>query len=58
MNSYEIEKLLELKNNLVTLNEYIKICNSPQINHILYKDDIFHIWTNDNFKFELKIQKL
>ena len=57
MYSHEIEKLLKLRNNLVTLKEYIQIISSPQIDHILYKDDMFYIWTTDNYSFKLKIKK-
>ena len=57
MYSNEIEELLRLRNGLVTLKEYIKIIESPQVDHIIYKDDMFHIWTNDRYYFKLKIRK-
>lgn len=57
MYSYEIEALLRVRNNLVSLKEYIDICESSQIDHIEYKDDIFYIWTNDNYSFKLKIKR-
>lgn len=55
MYSYEIENLLKLKNNLVSIKEYIRICNSSQIDHIKYEDGLFILWTKDNYKFELRI---
>lgn len=49
------EKLLKLKNNLVSINEYIEICNSSQVDHIKYDNGLFYLWTKDNYKFVLKI---
>lgn len=57
MYSWEIEKLLELRNNLVNLKEYEQIIKSPQIDHVLYKGQKFHIWTTDGYKFKLQIRK-
>ena len=57
MYSHEIEQLLKLKNNLVTIKEYLKITESSQIDHIKYDNGIFYLWTTDNYKFVLKIGK-
>lgn len=57
MYSYEIENLLKLKNYLVSIQEYLDIVKSPQIDHIKYENDVFNIWTNDNYNFILKIRK-
>lgn len=57
MYSHEIEKLLKLKNNLVSIREYLEICSSPQVDHIFYENDEFTIWTTDNYKFTLKIKE-
>ena len=57
MYSYEIEMLLKLRNNLVSIKEYIQIISSPQVDHVLYKDNEFHLWTTDNYYFKLKIRK-
>ena len=57
MYSHEIQQLLELRNNLVNLKEYEQIIKSPQIDHVLYKNQSFHIWTNDNYYFKLKIKR-
>lgn len=57
MYSYEIENLLKFRNYLVSIQEYLEICKSIQIDHIKYENDIFTIWTNDNYKFVLKIKK-
>ena len=56
MYSYEIEKLIKLRNGLVTLKEYIEITNSPQVDHVKYENDKFYIWTEDGYKFVLKIK--
>lgn len=57
MYSYEIENLLKLKNYLVSVQEYLDIIKSPQIDHIKYENDTFNMWTNDNYNFTLKIRK-
>lgn len=57
MYSHEIEQLLKLKNNLVTIKEYLKIIESSQIDHIKYDNGLFYLWTTDNYKFVLKIGK-
>lgn len=58
MYSYEIENLLKYKNFLLTAKEYIKILEtSPQINHVIYKNEEIIIWTDDGKKFTLKIRK-
>lgn len=58
MYSYEIEKLLELRNNLVSLKEYEQIIKSPQVDHVLYKNQQFYIWTTDGYQFKLQIRKV
>lgn len=57
MYSYEIENLLKLRNYLVSVQEYLDIIKSPQIDHIKYENDTFNMWTNDNYNFTLKIRK-
>lgn len=58
MYSNEIENLLKYKNFLLTAKEYIKILEtSPQINHVIYKNDEIIIWTEEGKKFVLKIKK-
>lgn len=57
MFSYEIENLLKLRNNLVSLKEYLEITNSPQVDHVKYENDMFYIWTNDGYAFKLQIRK-
>lgn len=57
MYSYEIENLLKLKNYLVSVQEYLEIVKNPQIDHIKYENDMFYMWTNDDYKFTLKIRK-
>ena len=58
MYSNEIENLLKYKNYLLTAKEYIKILEtSPQINHVIYKNDEITIWTEEGKKFILRIRK-
>jgi len=55
--SHEIEELLRIRNNLVTLQEYKWIALSPQIVHIKFENEEFKIKTSDGYKFTLKIWK-
>ena len=55
MYSHEIKELLRLKKNIINVSEYMCIVSSPQIDHIKYIDGMFNIWTNDGYKFELKL---
>lgn len=57
MYSSEIQELLRIRNNLVTIKEYIAITDSPQIDHIKYDNGLFVLWTSDNYRFELKIRR-
>ena len=56
MYSWEIQQLLELKNHLVSVKEYIQIIKSPQIDHIKYCNQQFHIYTNDGYQFVLRVK--
>lgn len=55
MYSKEIEELLKLRNNLVSIKEYIEISNSPQVDHVKFDNGLFYLWTTDNYKFVLKV---
>ena len=57
MYSNEIEKLLKLRNYLISIQEYLEIIKSPQIDHIKYENDTFYIWTTDGYNFTLKIRR-
>ena len=60
MYSWEIQKLIELKNYLIEVEDYLKICStSPQIREIKYNpyDDNFYIETDDNLKIYFKVKK-
>ena len=57
MYSWEIEQLLKIRNNLVSIREYMGICSSPQVDHIFYHNDEFNIWTTDNYKFVFKLKE-
>ena len=57
MYSQEIQKLLELRQNIVSYKEYIEIIKSPQIDHVKYTGDGFRIWTKDGYVFRLSLRK-
>lgn len=59
MYSYEIEQLMQLKNFLIDIKDYCEIVKtSPQIDHIIYKDNNFEMYTNDYYKFKFKIKEI
>ena len=61
MYSWEIQKLLELRNYLLNSEEYLNVCNtSPQINRISYNgyEDNFNMTTKDNYHFKFKVKRL
>ena len=59
MYSWEIEQLLKLRNYLITMDEYIRIVSSKQVNMVKYDpyNNTFYISTADNYNFQLKIKK-
>lgn len=60
MYSWEIQQLMELKNYLINVKEYLKICDtSPQIREVKYDpyQDNFMIETDDNYKVYFKVRK-
>ena len=60
MYSHEILRLLELRNYLLTVQEYLDICKtSTQIREVSYDpfEDSFRINTNDSYNFKFKIKK-
>lgn len=60
MYSHEIQKLLELKQYLISVRDYYNICDtSPQINRIKYESSSndYEIWTNDNYYWKFKLKK-
>lgn len=59
MYSWEIQELVELKNYIITIQDYINIIQtSPQVDHILYNQDHFEMFTEDNYKFKFKIKEI
>ena len=58
MYSHEIAELLKLKKNLITLQDYIKISESSQVNHIKFENEEFTCWTSDNYVFKFRLQSL
>ena len=56
MYSHEIQELLRLKNNLITVRDYLRIIESPQINNIKFDNEKFYIYTNDGYNFAFKVK--
>lgn len=60
MYTWEIQQLMELKNYLINVREYLQICNtSPQIREIKYDpyQNNFIIQTEENYKVYFKVKK-
>ena len=60
MYSHEIQQLMELRNYLLGVKEYLHICNtSPQINYIHYDawQDNFKIATDDRYEWTFKVKE-
>ena len=60
MYSSEIDRLLKIRQNLITCSEYFEILStSPQIDHVKYNpnDDTTEMYTNDNYHFKIKIKQ-
>lgn len=62
MYDWEIEKYLSERNHLLEPNEIMMIQDlkiNPQINHIIYKNCVFKMWsyTGQEFWFESKLEK-
>lgn len=56
MYSKEIEELLRYKKYLITVSDYLRIIESPQIKYIKYNDgNYFTIVTEDKYTFNFKI---
>lgn len=59
MYSKEIQELINLRQQVITLQDYINIIQtSPQIDHILYNQDHFEMYTDDYYKFKFKIKEM
>lgn len=59
MYSWEIEQLIELKNYVITIQDYCEIVRtSPQVDHILYNNDHFEMFTDDGYGFKFKIKEI
>ena len=55
MYSEEILNYLKNKKFLLTVEEYLKIIESPQIREVFYNDKHFFMTTDDGYKFSFKI---
>ena len=55
---YELNDYLSNRNNILTSDEYMYVCNTcPQINHVKYDpfDNLFKVWSEENyFEFIVK----
>ena len=56
MNTIEIINLLKLKKYILTLDEYLEIIKNEQVRNVYYKDDNFHMITDDNYELVFKIK--
>ncbi len=59
MYSYEILELLKCNNNVISINDYIKVCQSNQIIKVKYSifSNNYEVWTNDNYYYKFSVRK-
>ena len=60
MYSYEIQRLLELRNFLISNQEFLEtFFTSPQITRVKYNaySDEFETWTSDNYYYKYKVYR-
>lgn len=59
MYSYEISELLKYNNYVISINDYIKVCQSSQITKIKYSpfSNNYEVWTNDNYYYKFFVRK-
>ena len=59
MYSYEISELLKYNNYTISINNYIKVCQSNQITRVKYCafSNNYEVWTNDNYYYKFSIRK-
>ena len=56
MYSEEIKKYLKLKKYILTLDEYLKLIENPQVRRVIYNEnDYFTVLTDDGYNFSFKI---
>lgn len=59
MYSWEIQELMQLRNYLLTVEEYLHICStSPQIREVSYNayENNFNIKTDDKYDWTFKVK--
>lgn len=44
-----------MKKYLITLEEYLKLIENPQVRQVYCENGMFYILTDDNYKFSFKI---
>lgn len=57
MYSHEIQNLLNYKNNIVNLEDFLNIYDSSQVCCVFYDEDedIIQVYTKDNWEFNFKV---
>lgn len=59
MYSHEIDRLLKIRQNIISCAEYLEILStSPQINYVKYDNynETIEMKTEDNYNFKVKIK--
>lgn len=60
MYDWELAEFLRKRDGIISVNEYLHICNTcPQINHIKYDpfENMFNAWTDDGNYYAFRIYK-
>lgn len=59
MYTWEIDDLVRSRGNILSVQEYIQVCRSPQVDHVKRDGDgdRVQIWTKDGGFWEIEIKK-
>ena len=57
MYTWEIDDLVRARGNILSVQEYIQVCRSPQVDHVKRDGDRVKIWTRDGGFWEIEIKK-
>lgn len=57
MYTWEIDDLERARGNILSVQEYIQVCRSPQVDHVKRDGERVQIWTKDGGFWEIEIKK-
>ena len=58
MYTWEIDDLVRARGNILSVQEYIQVFRSPQVDHVKRDGDRVQIWTKDGGFWEIEIKEV